>query len=190
VLSLMRSALKPDATQEYGAVVVSCFEEWADQVWARCRDSYGFLTTRDSQALNALYPQGFKRLVRLRVRRNEQDVGWVCVRSIDSAGTWFERHLGSVNLGIVTDALAEPGHAKGVMAVAARYLLQQDVDLIVTSQTHPTWCAATVAAGFWRGPSRSAFYRSQAIERVIARAAAQQRYHHLTWSDGDGPESV
>jgi hypothetical protein len=76
------------------------------------------------------------------------------------------------------------------MAVATRYLLQQDVDLIVTSQTHPAWCAATVAAGFWRGPSRSAFYRSQAIDHVIARAAAQQRYHHFTWSDGDGPESV
>jgi hypothetical protein len=189
IVATARAAVRT-APRGYTACPVARFGAWADDVWQRCRDSYGFLAVRDSRALNSLYPEDFNRLVRLRVQRDAEDVGWICVRSIDTAGTWFERQFGSLRLGILTDALAEPDDAAGVMEAGIRHLTDDGVDLIVTFQSHPAWCAAAVSTGLMRGPSNCAFYRSPAVERMIAAAAANNRYYHLTCSDGDGPQPV
>lgn len=164
--------------------VVGRFDAWADEVWERCRDSYGFIAVRDSRALNTLYPEGFRSLTRLRIQYSGRDVGWICARSIDVAGTWFEQHFGNLKLGILTDNLAQPTDATGVMEAGFRYLVDDGADVIVTYQSHPAWCAAAFNVGFLRGPSNNAFYRSPAIEALITTG------HHLTCSDGDGPESV
>ncbi len=174
----------------YTSLVVDRFDDWADELWTRCRDSYGFMAVRDSRALNALYPEGFACLARLRVRHGGRDVGWICARSINAAGTWFERHFGNLRLGILTDALAQPADAAGVLEAGCRYLMEDRVDLIVTYQSHPAWCAAAGSAGLLRGPSTCAFYPSPSIERVITSAAANNRHCYLTYSDGDGPELV
>jgi hypothetical protein len=190
LVATARAAVKPKALAAYAASPVARFDAWADDVWQQCRDAYGFLAVRDSRALNALYPENFNRLVRLRVQHGGRDVGWICARSINTAGTWFERQFGNLRLGFLTDALSEPGDAAGVMDAGVRYLAEDGVDLIVTFQTHPAWCSAAVSTGLMRGPSNCAFYRSPAIERVIAAAAANDRYCHLTSSDGDGPQPV
>jgi len=169
---------------------VSRFDRWADDLWEQCRDFYGFIAVRDSRALNSLYPSDLNRLTRLRVQGDGRDVGWICPRSIDAQGTWFERHFGSLKLGIITDALASPADATGVMDAGVRYLIDDGVDLVVTFQSHPAWGAAARRAGLLPGPSNCAFYRSPAVEDLIARAAAANRYCHLTCSDGDGPEPV
>lgn len=174
----------------YTSTVVEQFEDWADEIWVRSRDSYGFIAVRDSRALNALYPQGFPCLVRLRVQRRGQDIGWICARSIDAKGTWFERTFGNLRVGILTDALAQPADAPGVLDAGARYLREDRVDLIVTFHSHPAWGAAAARAGFLRGPSNCAFYPSPSIERLITGAAAGNRHYYLMYSDGDGPELV
>ena len=60
--------------------VVDRFGDWTDDVWQRAHRSYGLIAFRDCQSLNALYPDDFKALVRLRVQREGNDVGWVIAR--------------------------------------------------------------------------------------------------------------
>jgi hypothetical protein len=174
----------------YTCSVVDRFDSWADEVWTRCRDSYGFIAVRDSRALNGLYPEGFRSLTRLRIQQGGRDVGWICARSIPAAGTWFERHFGNLTLGILTDNLAQPADATSVMEAGFQYLVDEGADVIVTYQSHPGWRRAAFNVGFMRGPSNCAFYRSPAIESLVTKAAAHDRHHYLTCSDGDGPEVV
>ena len=184
------AAFRRRPTRGYTCSVVTRFDAWADDLWERCRDSYGFMAVRDSRALNALYPEGFRSLTRLRVQQSGRDVGWICARSIDAAGTWFEQHFGNLRIGILTDNLAQPTDATGVMQAGFQHLAEDGADVIVTYQSHPAWGTAAFNVGFLRGPSRSAFYRSPAVESLITQATAEDRCHHLTWSDGDGPEAV
>lgn len=190
ILAAACAAFRRRPTRGYTWSVVGRFDAWADELWERCRDSYGFVAVRDSRALNALYPEGFSSLTRLRVQQRGRDVGWICARSIAAAGTWFERHFGTLRLGILTDNLAQPADASGVMEAGFRYLADAGADVIVTYQSHPAWCAAAFNVGFLRGPSNCAFYRSPAAESLIGTAAGHDRRYHLTCSDGDGPESV
>lgn len=184
------AAFRRRPAREYTSTVVGRFDAWADELWERCRDAYGLIAVRDSRALNALYPEDFRSLTRLRVQQNGRDVGWICARSILAAGTWFERHFGALKLGILTDNLAQPTDATGVMEAGFRYLVDDGADVIVTYQSHPAWRAAAFNVGLLRGPSNCAFYRAPAVESLITKAAAQGRRYHLTYSDGDGPEPV
>jgi hypothetical protein len=190
LLAHARRAIRPQKVPRYTTQVVDRFDAWADELWLRCRDSYGLIAVRSSQALNSLYPAGFRCLDRLRVRHGDRDIGWVCVRSIDTAGTRYERHFGNLKLGIITDGLADVADATGVMEAAFCYLANQGVDVIVTYQLHPAWCTAAVNTGFMKGPSNCAFYRSPAVQDLMAQAAAKNLHCHLTASDGDGPEPV
>jgi hypothetical protein len=183
-------AIGTSASDGYTISPASRFGTWADEIWEQCRDEYGFVAVRDSIALNSLYPENFNRLVRLIVQRNGTVVGWICPRSIEARGTWFERDFGDLKLGIITDALARPDDAAAVMAAGTRYLIDDDVDLVVTFQAHPAWCAAARAAGFLPAPSNCVFARAPSVQDLIDRAAAMNRYCHLTCSDGDGPETV
>lgn len=174
----------------FSRTIVPRFGEWADELWARSRHAYGFAARRDSHALNSLYPGDFRALTRLRVTDGERDAGWVCVRAIDCAGTWFEHTFGHLRLGIITDGFARPADAKGVFEAGVTHLIEQNVDLIVTFQSHPAWCDAAREAGLVPGPSNCAFYRSPAVERILRRAESIGRFCHLTSSDGDGPQPV
>ena len=184
------AATRSKPPRAYTSSLVGRFDTWTDELWQRCRDSYGFIAVRDSRALNALYPEGFNALVRLRVQRDGRDIGWVCVRGVRTGGTWFEGHFGNLHLGIVTDGLAELENVGTVMNAGVQYLADAGVDLAVTFQSHPAWCAAALDAGLLRGPSNCAFYRSSALDNMIRTAAAQKRHWHLTCSDGDGPQLV
>jgi len=190
LIAAARAAIRPKTPHGYTASPVPRFDIWADGVWEPGRDAYGFVAVRDARALNALYPEHFNRLVRLRIQRDGRDVGWICPRSIDSSGTWFERDFGNLKLGIITDAFAHPDEATAVMAAGTRHLINDGVDVVVTFQAHPSWRAAARNVGLLPAPSNCVFARSPAVENLIVKAAATNRYCHLTCSDGDGPETV
>ena len=190
LLAGARAVMRGRPARQCTYSVVDRFDAWADHLWERCRDSYGFIAARDSRALNSLYPESFRCVTRLRVQSSGRDLGWICARSINALGTRLERHFGNLRVGILTDGLAHPVHVTEVMEAGFRYLVDDDVDLIVTYQSHPAWCAAASNVGLMRGPSNCAFYRSPAVEDLLTRAAAKDRYCHLTRSDGDGPEPV
>lgn len=166
---------------------VERFGPWADALWERERSAYRLAAERDSRALNALYPNDFVPVTRLRVRGGGRDLGWVCVQTLDAGVSRLRDHFGGLRLGIVTDAWAGPDDATPVLDAGVRHLLDDGAELIVANLSHVAWCAAARMLGFWRGPSTLAFSWSPALTKLLS----DDRDHcFLTRSDGDGPERL
>lgn len=179
-----RRLLDARARGDAHATPVDAFGDWADALWERSRGAYGLVAVRDARALNALYPASFDPITRLRVQRGGEDLGWVCTQSFCATGTPYQGYFGDARVGTVTDAFASPEDAVDVFDAGVRQLLSEGVDVVLTNQMHPAWCAAARAAGFWRGPSNLAFSWSPAAEKGVPGGLDSCL---LTRSDCDGP---
>lgn len=162
------------------------FGPWADAIWRRCRGAYGFLAVRDGFALRAVYDRSKLRnaIVRLRVARGGEDIGWACVR----CSTFRDKpdpHFGTLTVGLIADGVALPSDAAAVVAAAQRHLLDAGVDLVVSNQLHPSWTGALQRLGFFPGPSNFALYSAPAIERLLSDAGVGGV--HVNRGDCDGP---
>jgi hypothetical protein len=165
---------------------VSAFGPWADETWARCRGSYGFLTVRDAAMLAAMY-RSHPDIGRLRVRRGSEDLGWACVVRHDFGAGRPDASFGRMTVGLVADALAPPQAASSVLAAATAWLLEAGVDIIISNQLHPAWSAALGALGFLTGPSNFALYRSPAASQLLDADAVRALGKHVNRGDCDGP---
>jgi hypothetical protein len=65
------------------------------------------------------------------------------------------------------DCLAIPGEEPAVIAWAAHHLARRGVDLIVTNQSHESWCGALAANGFFAGPSNFIFAASPGLAALL-----------------------
>lgn len=166
---------------------VSGFATWADGVWASAREHYSLIAVRTTPVLQALYPAGHPRFVRLRVRRAGTDVGWAVLLATRMEGS---RYFGNLFVGTVVDCLAVPGEEATVVWAATRALERRKVDLAISNQLHAAWCAAFARAGYLRGPSNFIFAAAPAlVERIAAKEEYDEavRRVHMTRGDGDGP---
>ena len=184
VVSGLQRAILGGPRDPSTAYAVDRFEGWADDLWQAHRGRYGFLAARDTPLLETLYPGDFAPLTRLRVQRAGRDLGWVCTQALGAQGTWLEPHFGDLRVGIISDAFADPDRAAVVLGAGVRRLAADGVDLVVTNQTHPAWCAAIRKLGFWPGPSTLAFSWSPSAGESIG----DPHGVHMTRSDGDGPQ--
>jgi hypothetical protein len=184
LLAGARRLVDSRSARGYVAAPAEHFDAWADAVWLRCRGRYGLAALRDARSLEALYPPGFQPLARIRVRRGAQEIGWVCAQAFAAPGTPFESYFGDLRVGVLTDGFGDPADAVDLVDAGVRHLLEEGVDVVVTNQLHPAWCAAARAAGFWKGPSNLAFSWSPAVQQLIPTASEAC---HLTRSDCDGP---
>jgi hypothetical protein len=160
------------------------FGPWADELWRSNRGHYSFAGRRDAGILNTLYPDDFEGITRLRVRRAGEDVGWICVLRVDHRNTAGNEYLGRQAVGLLADGFAAPEHARGVLGVGIRYLIDSDVDMIFSNQAHPAWISALRSMSFLQGPSNFAFFRSPAIEGLFDDGA---RDVFINRGDCDGP---
>ncbi len=186
-LTRLGSVSRSKLASGYSAEVVYDFGSWSDRLWQRCRDAYGFLAVRDRHALNSLYPADFSGVSRVRVQQDGEDVGWICTQCLDMKRLDGSSHPGQLSLGVITDCFADPSHVRGVFTIGVRQLLDSEVDLIITYQSHGTWQEAARAAGLFRGPDNYAFYCSPAVARLLESESVKKNGCHLTRSDGDGP---
>lgn len=178
----MRNRPRP---QGYSSTVEDSFGEWADAVWSRCRNHYGFLATRDSAALEQTYTSAYDGVTRLRVDRAGALAGWACLHRMDGRRADRTSPFGDLVVGVLADCLAAPEDAAGVVAEGTRVLLDQEPDLLISHQSHGAWGAALEQTGWLRRPSSFAFYRSPAMETLIA-SAVDAGMFHLTRGDCDG----
>lgn len=170
---------------EVTAEVVSTFEDWADALWARCRDAYSALGVRDARTMNALVPQeGWPNGIRLRVRRGGEDIGWAVVLDNQLEN---DHRFGDLRVGCVADCLALPEDAGAVVAAATRYLEKRRVDMIGSNQAHPDWIAGFGAAGFLILEGRRCFAASPALQTALSPFDDTKIGLHLTNMDGHGP---
>jgi hypothetical protein len=164
------------------------FGEWSDALWERCRPHYAALAVRDAAVMNALLPEGrWPPAIKLRVRHGNETIGWAAVmntRFTDDA------RFGSLQVGSLIDCLAEPRHSTAVALAAKRFLVSQDVDLIVSNQAHPSWISALARCGFAVMPGRRLFAVSPALQALLQPWTTVRHGLHLTNLDGHGPHSL
>ncbi|MGE5648168.1 MAG: hypothetical protein ACM336_20515 [Acidobacteriota bacterium] len=166
---------KGRAAPAAAAEPVPAFEQWADALWERANAGYALVAARDAASLNALYPPGEARYIRLRVPQ-----GWALVLDTRMRG---HKQFGDLRVGTIADCLALPQDAEAVTAAAAGWLSARGVDLIVSNQSHAAWGRALERSGFLRGPSNYVF----AASRKLAEALGGFEEMHINRGDGDGP---
>jgi hypothetical protein len=160
------------------------FGPWADEVWKRCRGLYSFVETRDAATLTRIYPRERARLERVRVSRAGQTIGWALLQRAEMQDN---PNFGSLHVGRITDALAAPEDADAVIRAAAETLAARGVDLMLSNQLHPAWCAALRRNAFLPAPSNFVFAPNAKLAERIRALDPDYRNVHLNRGDGDGP---
>jgi hypothetical protein len=159
---------------------IAAFSKLEDELWEDCKPHYSFLAVRDNATLQLIYPEGSGRFLCRRVRRSGKPIGWFV-----ALDTTMQRHkqFGNLRVGTIADALAQPENAEAVIHAAAGFLRARGVDLIVSNQMHPAWCAALRSAGFLKAPSNFVLAVSPKLKEYCRDASGI----HINRGDGDGP---
>lgn len=179
-MSKLRDGAKDFVT--YHAVEeVAEFSEWADGLWDQAKDNVSFAAVRDANTLRLLYPEHVTSVRRLRVNRNREAIGWAIVgeRRKDSK-------FGQMRVGSIVDCWASPENAQAVIQAATQALEKDDIDLIVSNQSHHVWCRAFESAGFLKGPSTFIFAASKKLTELLQPLEQNRPSFHITRADGDG----
>jgi hypothetical protein len=174
-------ARSEDFVSDYAAEEVAEFSGWADGLWDHAKDNVSFAAVRNANTLRLLYPGHVTSVRRLRVSRNRDVIGWTIVgeRRKDSK-------FGNMRVGSIVDCWASPKNAQGVIHAATQALERDDLDLIVSNQSHHVWCRAFESAGFLKGPSTFIFAASKKLTELLQPLEQNRPLFHITRADGDG----
>jgi hypothetical protein len=180
-LALRRSARFP---ADVHVEEVDEFGPWADQLWERAAPHYSFVELRDAGTLNRIYPKGRPRLLRLRLVRGTETLGWAVLQA---ARMTNNPKFGALHVGRITDTFAAPEHAELVTQAATTALSGLGTDLMLSNQNHPAWCKALRRQAFLSVPSNFAFAASPELAKRIDEIDPDHARLHLNRGDGDGP---
>jgi hypothetical protein len=164
--------------------VVDDFSGWADELWDECKDKFSMIAVRDSTTLNILYPSTSKRFTRMKVLQGHKLVGWIVVLNTQMSN---HKQFGNMRVGSIADCLALPENAFKVVAAATEYLEKSGADIIVSNQSHASWCSALKNAGFISGPSNFVFAASPGLAQLLHPFELKKSSIHINRGDGSGP---
>jgi hypothetical protein len=181
-LDLVRRARSPRPAHGYAAEAYDQLGSWADDIWLRCRDRYEFVAGRDPATVESMLPVS-PDIVRLRIRRGAETVGWACVLRHDFSVGKADPNFGRLTVGLIADALSTPEDAAPVMRCAHDFLVAGGADIIVSNQLHPIWADGLRRVGFVDAPSNFAFYASPGAAQVVV----PWNECHVNRGDCDGP---
>jgi hypothetical protein len=160
------------------------FGDWADDLWERARGTYSALSVRNLRLLRIRYPANDTRFIRMAIYRKSELCGW----AVGLATTMHDhRHFGNLRVGTIVDCLAVPGNEHIVVDAAANVLEEHGTDLIVSNQSHRSWCTAFERAGFLSGPTNRFFTPSPELARLLEPFEQKFPLTHLTRGDAAGP---
>jgi hypothetical protein len=182
---------RPEVTFDYCA----SFGDWADEIWNRHGSRYGLIAVRDRRVLNRLYPvervnpgrnasPNASPFIRLVVQRRREPIGWAVVLATPMAQ---HKYFGDLKVGTIVDAFSAPEDARDIVACARQALVDHDVDLMVSNQSHAAWCDALRACGFLSAPTNFFFFASPALGQGFQPFDQYQATFHINRGDGDGP---
>jgi hypothetical protein len=163
---------------------LAAFDGAADELFSRHAGSYSLVADRCAAALNALYPDHDDRFIRLSVESAGRPIGWALL--LDTAMR-DDKYFGDLRVGTLVDCFAAPADAPAIVAAADDVLGRRGVDLVISNQLHPAWCAALERAGYQRGPSNFFFYYSQGLAGALSEVPDWERGIHMNRGDGEGP---
>jgi hypothetical protein len=168
----------------FNVSVVRDFGNEVDEIQERARDAYALLPCRDSEILRLRYPASDSRFFRLVVDFGSGPCGWAVVLA---TSMHEHKQFGDLRVGTIVDCLAVPGDEGYVIHAASRFLEEQEVDLIVSNQSHRNWRRAFEHAGFFSGTSNYIFAASPQLSRLLEPFASNFPLSHLTRGNGAGP---
>jgi len=183
LLSRVVGRADPGIDRAVTATLQPAFGAWADELWSECKARYTIIGDRSRQALDALYPAGDPRFMRVKVATAGKPIGWAVLLATDMRN---HKYFGNLHVGTIVDCLAAPDATGGVMAGAVRSLQNRGVDLIVSNQMSAAWVHGLEQNGFRSGPSNFLFGASKPLLRLL-KSDDQLADSHLNRGDGDGP---
>ena len=153
-------------------------------MWRACAPEYPYCAVRDAATLRILYPQDDPRFIRLKISEAGRLIGWAVLLATDLKN---HKQFGSMRLGSIVDAFARPADAEKIIVAAERLLRSKKVDLIVSNQSHGSWCRALRKCGFLTGPSNFLLATSRKLTELLDALQIANDRLHLNRGDGDGP---
>jgi hypothetical protein len=177
-------AARSASARSISSEIVDGFSHWADELWDECKSRYAMIAVRDHAVLNALYPPGVERFVRVRIEGGGKVLGWAVLLDSQMRG---DRYFGNLRVGSIVDCLAVPEQAFVVLTAATEILERRGVDLIVSNQSHAAWSGGLRATGFLEGPSNFIFAASKGLACLFGPFERNRTRIHLNRGDGDGP---
>ena len=168
---------------------ISCVEVYefssaVNDLWKKCKSKYAMIAVRDKNTLNILYPSNSDRIIRLEILENDIVIGWAVVLDTQMSN---HKQFGNMRVGSIIDCLALPENESRVILCAANYLEKEGVDIIISNQSHHSWCSALKKTGFIKGPSNFYFVASKKLSKQIRSIEVNILNSHLNRSDCDGP---
>ncbi len=162
---------------------VSEFGPWADELWDAVAGRFSLIAVRDAATLNYRLQPSDRRLHRIRVTLDSGICGWAVV-----SDSQFENHkqFGAMRVGAIVDALCLEGQEHTVIAAATDYLIQRQVDLIVSNQCTHSWASALQSNGFLEGTSNFILATAPNLGKIIDNAGGMDQVQ-MNRCDGDGP---
>jgi hypothetical protein len=179
---LLKLALRTRLARGTTVEEVAEFGPWADEVWLRCRARYSFVEVRDAATLKRLYPER-QRFRCLRLVRGNTTIGWAV---LDSKRMSDDAKFGDLHVGRIADCFAAPEDADAVVRAAADALVSAGVDVMLSNQSHPAWCAALRKNAFLSAPSNFVFAPSPELGKAIRAIDPEGRDVHLNRGDDAG----
>ena len=156
------------------------WDDWADVLWERTRESASFSVVRDRATLECLYPLDDPKYFAYLLYKRAEIAGWAV-----ALDTQMHEHsyFGNLRVATLLDVMALPEVAAPFVSQLRRQLAAGGADLIVTNQSHERWLGAFRRAGFLSGPSNYLLAMSPPLSRAIG---DQTDRVHITRGDGDG----
>jgi hypothetical protein len=157
------------------------FSDWTNALWEQARRHCTLTAVRNCQTLRTLYPPTETHLMRLRVRRAEQDIGWAVIGERRK-----DEKYGDLRVGSIVDCWAAPQEALAVVSAASSAAADLGMDLIVSNQSHQMWIRAFEQAGFVNSTSNFIFAAGKKLAALLDPFAENRTRFHFTRADGDG----
>ena len=161
------------------------FEDWAEAIWENSKTKYLLIANRNTENLNAMYPANDNTLIRLKIILEKKIIGWCILKKTKLSN---HKQFGNMYLGSIVDCLCLDGYEKILISCANDFLMESNVDLIVTNQSSKFFCSSLQKNGFLKGPSNFALALSEYFYKNIPGGLKQNlSYFHFNRGDGDGP---
>ncbi|RJQ69647.1 MAG: hypothetical protein C4519_21570, partial [Desulfobacteraceae bacterium] len=168
---------------------VQQFDTWADSIWERGKHHYKLVAVRDSEMLNAFYPNSLPSITKLRISQGKQNIGWACVARFleqKEAGAKF----GKSKAAVIFDMFGHPENARKIVAAATDQVIKSGADIVFANVSHESWGKAFRNSGYFRTSGNYAFYSSPALTRYLNLDPETFKKCLFTVADSHAPEML
>jgi hypothetical protein len=165
------------------------WRNWADDVWDIAHNEYSLIGDRSSAALQSLYPEGHKHLIKLRFKSTCTNliVGWAVITFTKLKN---HKYFGNMKLTAIVDMLALPDNEYSVASGAIVAARQANADLLIVNHSAYCWNSAFKRTGMLPWKTNHYLWLSPKLEHRFRPIDDYTDRFYFTRGDGHGPTSL